>query len=110
VTDPSQILQAMADLTTMEYGSLKAEYRLGADNTQLGPYYQHQVWERGRNLSRRVPAPQAARLQKAIANRQTCEKLSAQFIALTVQQTRRAWQQDAKKNASLPKSKSTPKP
>jgi hypothetical protein len=110
VTDPNQILQTMANLTTMEYGSLKAECRLGADNTQLGPYYQHQVWDRGRNKSRRIPAPEAPRLQKAIANRQTCEKLSARFIALTVQQTRRAWQQDSKKSASLPKSKSKPRP
>jgi hypothetical protein len=100
----------MAQLTTMAYGSLKAEYRLGADHTQLGPYYQHQVWQHGRNKSRRVPAPEAARLQKAIANRQTCEKLSAQFIALTVQQTRRAWAQGSKKNASSPKSKSKPRP
>jgi mannitol-1-phosphate/altronate dehydrogenase len=110
MTDPNQILQAMADLTTMEYGSLKAEYRPGATNTQLGPYYQHQVWEQGRNHSRRIPAPEAPRLQKAIANRQTCEKLSAQFIALRVQQTRRAWQQDSKKNTSSPKSKSRSKP
>jgi hypothetical protein len=110
MNDPNQILQAMADLTTMEYGSLKAEYRRGAQHSQLGPYYQHQVWEHGRNRSRRVPAPEAARLQKAIANRQTAEKLSAQFIDLTVQHTRRAWQQDSKKSASSPKSKSKPKP
>jgi len=94
----------------MEYGSLKAEYRPGADHAQLGPYYQHQVWEHGRNRSRRVPAPEAARLQQAITNRQAAEKLSTQFIALTVQATRRAWAQDAKKNASLPKSKPKPKP
>jgi len=110
MTDPNQILQAMGNLTTMEYGSLKAEYRPGAGPSPLGPYYQHQVWEQGRNRSRRVPAREAPRLQQAIAHRQTCEKLSAQFIALTVQQTRRAWQQDSKKSTSLPKSKSKPKP
>ncbi|MGO9202567.1 MAG: hypothetical protein ACLQM8_18760 [Limisphaerales bacterium] len=47
-------------VTAMEYGSLKAEYRPGAGNAQLGPCYQHQVWEHGRNRSRRVPAPEAA--------------------------------------------------
>jgi hypothetical protein len=110
VTDPNDILQAMANFSSMEYGSFKAEYRLGADHTQLGPYYKHQVWDRGRNRSRRVPATEAVRLQKAIANRQTCEKLSAQFIGLIVQQTRRAWAQGSKKSTSLPKSKSKPKP
>jgi hypothetical protein len=29
VNDPSQTLEATADLTTMESGSLKAEYRCG---------------------------------------------------------------------------------
>jgi hypothetical protein len=109
MNDPNQILQSMAGLTTMEYGSLKAEYRPGAHNARLGPYYQHQVWQHGRNRSRRVPSPEAARLQQAIANRQTAEKLSAQFIALTVQQTRRAWQQDSRKSTSSPRSKSKPK-
>ena len=110
MNDPKQILQAMTHLSAMEYGSLKAEYRPGADNTQRGPYYQHQVWEHGRNRSRRVPAPEAAQLQQAIANRQTAEQLSAQFIDLTVQQTRRAWQQKSKKSSSSPKSKTKPKP
>ena len=100
--DPNQVLQAMANLQSMEYGSLKAEFRLGGGPSQAGPDYQHQVWDRGRNRSRRVPAPEAARLGKAIANRQAAEKLSTQFIALTVQQTRHAWAQDAKKNSSSP--------
>jgi hypothetical protein len=106
----NQVLQHLANLQSMEYGSLKAEYRPGADHAKLGPYYQHQVWEHGRNRSRRVPAPEAARLQQAITNRQAAEKLSTQFIALSVQATRRAWAQDAKKNASLPKPKPKPKP
>ena len=110
MNDPNPILQALADLTTLEYGSLKAEYRRGAGHAPRGPYYQHPVWEHGRNRSRRVPAPEAARLQTAIANRQKAEALSAQFIDRTVQQTRRAWQQDSKKSASSPKSKSKPKP
>ena len=76
----------------MEQGSLKPEYRRGADNTQLGPYFKHQVWRNGRNVSRRVPAAEVARLKQAIENRQTCEKLSTEFIDLNVQQTRRAWE------------------
>jgi hypothetical protein len=110
MTDRNQILQDLAQLQSMEHGSLKAEYRPGAGDTKLGPYYQHQVWEHGRNRSRRVPTAEAPRLQQAITNRQAAEKLATQFIALTVQATRQAWAQAAKKNASLPRSKPKPKP
>ena len=107
---PQQILQAMAQLSFMEYGSLKPEYRQGAANTQLGPYYKHQVWRNGRNVTRRVPAAEVRRLEQAIENRQTCEKLSAGFIDQTVQQTHRAWERNSKKTTSSPKSKSKRKP
>ena len=100
------LLQQMAQLDTMEYGSLKAEYR-PADGSQsaepLGPYFKHQVWHEGRNLSRRVPTEQAPALAKAIAHRQTFERLASDYIGLTVKHTR---QGDAKKNsASKPRLK-----
>ena len=93
------LLQQMAQLDTMEYGSLKAEYRPaepGQSSEPLGPYFKHQVWQQGRNLSRRVPTEQAPALAKAIANRQTFEKLAGDYIGLTVEHTR---QGDAKKNS-----------
>ena len=94
-----QLLQQMAQLDTMEYGSLKAEYRPpepGQSAEPLGPYFKHQVWQEGRNLSRRVPAEQAPALGAAIAHRQTFEELAADYIGLTVEHTR---QGDAKKNS-----------
>ena len=94
-----QLLQQMAQLDTMEYGSLKAEYRLaepGQSSEPLGPYFQHQVWQRGRNLSRRVPTEQAPALANAIDNRHTFEKLASDYVGLTVEHTR---QGDAKKNS-----------
>jgi hypothetical protein len=97
-----QLLQQMAQLDTMEYGSLKAEYRPaepGQSSEPLGPYFKHQVWQEGRNLSRRVPTEQALALANAINNRQTFEKLATDYIGLTVEHTRPG---DAKKN---PKSK-----
>jgi hypothetical protein len=94
------LLQQMAQLDTMEYGSLKAEYR-PTDGSQpaqpLGPYFKHQVWHGGHNLSRRVPAEQAPALANAIANRQTFERLASDYIGLTVEHTR---QGDAKKNST----------
>lgn len=95
------ILQQMAQLDTMEYGSLHAEHRPAQGGGTTGPYYKHQVWEQGKNLSQRIPTAEAPALQTALANRQRCETLAQDYIALTVQLTRRRTddETDAKKNA-----------
>jgi hypothetical protein len=82
------ILQKMAAIDSMEVGSLKEEYRTNSAGQKCGPYFKHQVWNDGANLSQRVSADDAAKLQEAIANRQEFEQLSAEFIAVTVEQTR----------------------
>src|SRR5258708_15209750 len=102
-----QLPQQMGQLETMKYGSLKAKYRPAEPSPSsepLGPYFKHQVWQAGRNLSRRVPTEQAHALANAIANRQTFEKLATDYIGLTVEHAR---QGDVKKNS---KSKLTLKP
>ena len=49
------LFQKMARIDQMEYGSLKAGYRPGADPEHpLGPYYKYQVWQDGKNRSQRV--------------------------------------------------------
>lgn len=96
-----QLLQQMAQIDTMEYGSLKAEFRATQPSQAaegLGPYFKHQVWQDGRNVSRRVRAEQAPALAEAIANRQTFERLARDYIGLTVDHTRH---QGAKKNSNL---------
>jgi len=97
----AQILQQMARLDTMEYGSLHAEHRPARGGGTTGPYYKHQVWEHGKNLSQRIPATEAPGLQTALANRQRCEALAQEYIALTVELTRRRAddETEAKKNA-----------
>lgn len=82
------ILQQMAAIDAMEVGSIKAEYRTNPSGQKSGPYFKHQVWEKGANLSQRVSAEDAPKLQEAIENRQKFEQLSADFIAVTVEQTR----------------------
>ena len=96
-----QILRQLAELDTMEYGSLRAEHRPAQGGGTTGPYYQHQVWERGKNLSQRIPATEAPALQQALANRQRAEALAEDYIAVTVQLTRRRGDDEsgAKKNA-----------
>lgn len=82
------ILHKMAAIDSMEVGSLKEEYRTNSAGQKCGPYFKHQVWSDGANLSQRVSADDAAKLQEAIKNRQEFEQLSADFIAVTVEQTR----------------------
>jgi len=96
-----QILRQLAQLDTMEYGSLRTELRPAQGGGTTGPYYQHQVWEHGQNLSQRIPAAEAPALQSALANRQRAEALAQEYIAVTVQLTRRRADDDtsAKKNA-----------
>ncbi|MFA5264527.1 MAG: DUF6788 family protein [Opitutaceae bacterium] len=100
-TRRTQILGQLAQLETMEYGSLRAEHRPAAGGGTTGPYYQHQVWEHGKNLSQRIPTDEAPALQAALANRQRAEALVQEYIAVTVQLTRRRTDDEtgAKKNA-----------
>jgi hypothetical protein len=98
----------MVSLQSMEQGSLKAEYRTNSadgQTCQVGPYYKHQVWQDGRNVSRRVSAEAAPSLQAAIANRQRFEALAAQFIDLTVAHTRQ-WQSATVQKKRAPTSSS----
>jgi len=101
----TQILQQMAALQTMEQGSLKAEFRDSPSGECCGPYFKHQVWQDGSNLSRRVPPEEASALEAAIANRQRFQSLAAQFVDLTVSHTRQSQPATAaKKKTSRPTS------
>lgn len=95
-----ELLHQMADCDSMEYGSLHAERRPVAGGGLSRPYFKHQVWEQGRNLSQRIPGEEAAPLQAAILNRQRFEQLAREFIDVTVQLTRRRQDTEAgaKKN------------
>jgi hypothetical protein len=83
------LFQKMAEIDQMEYGSVKAEYRTGADaDHPLGPYYKYQVWQQGKNHSERLAGPRAEQLRKAVEGRQQFEQLAQECIALTVEHTR----------------------
>lgn len=82
------LLQQMAALDCMELGSLKAEYRQSPSGSQSGPYFKHQLWKDGANLSQRISLQDAPALQAAIDNRVRFETLTQDFIALTVEHTR----------------------
>ena len=102
-TKRTHILQQMAELHSMEFGSLKEEYRTNASGGTTGPYFQLQAWHEGANLSRRVPAEEAPALKEAIANRQKFASLAEEFVELTVETTRKkACGETQKKTSSMP--------
>jgi hypothetical protein len=82
------VLEQMAALESMEQGSLKTEYREKPSGTKSGPYFKHQVWRDGFNVSKRISPADAPELAAAFANRQKFETLAANFIELTVSYTR----------------------
>lgn len=95
------LLEKMAQVDQMEYGSLKAEYRSGADpGHPLGPYYKYQVWQEGKNHSERVAGPRAEQLRIAVEGRQQFEQMAQECIQLTVEHTRKTQNYgEAKKNS-----------
>lgn len=86
------LLDQIAAITTMQPGTLAEEWRQrpdpgGKGAARLGPYYKHQVWKDGRNLSRRVPADAAALLREDIDNAKRFERLTAELASLNVEHT-----------------------
>ena len=86
------LLEQMAQLDSMERGTLSEEYRErpdGAGGTRrLGPYFKHQVWEAGANQSRRVPAEEVPALRQDLENHRRFAALAEALVEETVQETR----------------------
>jgi hypothetical protein len=118
-TDPRQpLLDQLAELSTMERGTLAEEYRErpaseGGGTVRLGPYFKHQCWENGRNVSRRVPAAEVDHLREDLQNAQRFEQIISELASMAIDEgrTRRAAlresagsqptkEQESKKNSS----------
>jgi len=107
-----QILQQMEQIDRMERGSIQSEIRPSqrhSDRNQ-GPYFKHQIWEEGRNATRRIPPERAPALAKAIAGRKEFEKLAEQFVDATVAMTRTDALTGSKKNGAKSRRHSKKKP
>ena len=90
-------MEQMGNITQMEKGHLSCEYRKSKSGQRKGPYYKHQKWEKGRNCSCRVPADQVESLREALVGREQFEKLSKQYMEVTVSMTRCGETQESKK-------------
>jgi hypothetical protein len=92
-SDPRKaILNQMAQIQSMERGTLSEEFRErpdGAGGTVVvGPYFKHQVWEDHANHSRRVPDLEVPALRQDLANYDAFHALADSFVKVTVAQTR----------------------
>lgn len=99
------ILQDIAQIQRLERGTVSV-IRHGPE----GPYYNHQCYEDGRNVSRYVPEEQIPDLKEAIAGYQRFRQLVDQYVELMVGKTRAERQAGLKKktrrrNSSWPRTR-----
>jgi hypothetical protein len=80
---PQSVLQDIAKIQHMERGSVNV-IRQGPQ----GPYYNHQCYEQGRNVSRYVPAEQVPEVQSAIQGYHLFQELTQQYAQLVIEKTR----------------------
>ncbi len=95
-----QILVEMAQIDSMAKGRLTEEYRdsyKAGKPIRLGPYFKYQRWEDGKNVSRRIPAPKAAELRKAVEGYHLFQSLAEEYVRLTVEETRKKSAGEGKK-------------
>ena len=78
--EPADLLQQIAQIQQMERGKL-CPMRAGA-------YYNHQTWEKGRNVVRYVARDRVASLQQAIAGYQQYLKLTQAYADEIIRRTR----------------------
>ena len=86
------LLEQIASITTMRPGTLAEEYRQhpspdGRGTVRLGPYFKHQVWQDGRNVSKRVPVAEAATLKLDTEEAKRFHQLTDQLAQLNIQHT-----------------------
>lgn len=93
-TDPirQSLMDQIAAIHTMLPGTLAEEYRpspasSGKNAKKLGPYFKHQCWRDGRNVSRRVPTHEATQLREDIDNAIRFNQLTAQLAQLNIERT-----------------------
>jgi len=89
---PTQLFEKIAQIQRMERGKLTI-MREGPE----GPYYKHQAWENGQNLSRYVSRDQVAAVQDAIEGYQKFQELTEQYAQAVIDKTRAELATNSKK-------------
>ena len=89
---PESLLNDIAQIQHLDRGTVSV-LRQGPQ----GPYYNHQCYENGRNVSRYVPPEQVPELQVAIDGYRQVQELMAKYVQLMVEKTRAQRAAGAKK-------------
>jgi hypothetical protein len=95
---PQSLLHEIGQIQHLDRGTVSV-LRQGPQ----GPYYNHQCYENGRNVSRYVPQEQVPDLKAAIDGYHRVQELMAQYVQLLVGKTRAEREAGAKKKTSLRK-------
>ena len=80
---PQSVLHDIAQIQCLERGTISV-IRQGPE----GPYYNHQCYEAGRNVSRYVPSEQVNQIKEAIDGYHRFQQLVQQYVQLMVERTR----------------------
>ena len=80
MSTPKLILDRMAKIPRMERGAICP--------MQGGRFFNHQSWEKGRNVVRYVPAADVPALRKSIAGYKQFMDLAQLYVDLMIQKTR----------------------
>ena len=94
---PQAVLEQIAQISPLERGKL-CVMREGPN----GPYYSHQTWDDGKNVTRYVPRDQVPALQQALDGYQRFQSLVTQYVQLMEEQSRAARIAGVKKNEPGP--------
>ena len=103
-TTPKALLTEIAAIQQMERGKISVTRQ-----TAEGPLYNHQTWEKGKNVSRYVPRGQVAAVQEAIDGYQRFKQLTEEYARQIIYQPRAERAAHAKKKRR-PKSSSPKMP
>jgi hypothetical protein len=96
---PQSVLNDIAQIQHMERGTLNV-IRQGP----AGPYYNHQCYEEGKNVSRYVPSEQVSQIKEAIEGYHRFQELVQQYAQLVVEKTRVQREAGSKKKTRRPNS------
>ena len=104
-SSPQSLLHDIAQIQHLERGTLSV-IRQGP----AGPYYNHQCYEEGRNVSRYVPLEQVGEIKEAIDGYHRFQMLVQQYAQIMVEKTRADRETTFKKktrrqNSSWPKTR-----
>lgn len=89
-TKRKELLDQISGINRMCKGRLTEEYRervVNGETRRTGPYFKHQQWKDGKNVSKRVKGEEAERLREGISEMDRFRHLCNDYAETTVAMT-----------------------